>query len=275
MYFRRERQILFLEKIVIIPTYNEKENISDILTAIFSLQQQFHILVIDDGSPDGTAQIVKDMQSAYTGKLFIEERKGKLGLGTAYIYGFKWALEKGYSFIFEMDADFSHNPKDLENLYDACKNGADVAVGSRYVKGGGNVNWPRNRVLLSKGASFYTQIITWIPVKDPTAGFVCYKREVLEAINLDEIKFVGYAFQIEMKFASWKLGFKIKEVPIIFRDRTYGTSKMNKDIVKEGILGVLYLRWQSWFKDYRNRVKKPDTESFPAVKKEVFAKTEQ
>ena len=273
MYFRRERQRPFLEKIVIIPTYNEKENISNIVAAIFALQQDFHVLIIDDGSPDGTAQMVKEIQPEYPGQLFIEERKGKLGLGTAYIYGFRWALAKGYKYIFEMDADFSHNPKDLDNLYQACRSGADVAVGSRYVKGGGNVNWPRNRVLLSKGASFYTQLITWIPVKDPTAGFVCYKREVLEAINLDEIKFVGYAFQIEMKFASWKLGFTIKEVPIIFRDRTYGTSKMNKGIVKEGIIGVLYLRWQSWFKDYRNRVKKADGEPFPSVSKEVFEKT--
>ncbi len=264
-----------MQKIVIIPTYNEKENISAIITAIFSLQQQFHVLVIDDNSPDGTSRMVKDMQDTFPGQLFIEERKGKLGLGTAYIYGFHWALEKGYNYIFEMDADFSHNPKDLEHLYEACLKGADVAVGSRYVKGGGNVNWPRNRVLLSKGASFYTQLITWLPVKDPTAGFVCYKREVLEAINLDEIKFVGYAFQIEMKFASWKLGFKIKEVPIIFRDRAYGTSKMNKGIVKEGIIGVLYLRWQSWFKDYRNRVKKTESGSFTTAKKEVFAKTEQ
>jgi dolichol-phosphate mannosyltransferase len=275
MYFRENDKSFVLQKIVIIPTYNEKENISDIITAIFALHQQFHVLVIDDGSPDGTAGIVKNMQAAYPGQLFIEERKGKLGLGTAYIYGFRWSLEKGYSYIFEMDADFSHNPKDLERLYDACKNGADVAVGSRYVKGGGNVNWPRNRVLLSKGASLYTQLITWLPVKDPTAGFVCYRREVLEAINLDEIKFVGYAFQIEMKFAAWKLGFKIKEVPIIFRDRSFGTSKMNKGIVKEGIIGVLYLRWQSWFKDYRNRVKKTETGPFSSIENEVFAKTEQ
>jgi dolichol-phosphate mannosyltransferase len=245
-----------LEKIVIIPTYNEQENINNILTTIFALHQNFHVLVIDDGSPDGTAQIVRAMQSVYPGKLFLEERKGKLGLGTAYIHGFKWAVEKGYHFIFEMDADFSHNPQDLERLYDACKRGgADVAVGSRYVKGGGNVNWPRDRVFLSKGGSLYTRIITWMPVKDPTAGFVCYKKEVLESINLDQIRFVGYAFQIEMKFAAWKLGFKIKEVPIIFADRKYGSSKMNKGIVKEGILGVLKLRWHSLFKDYRRRVK--------------------
>jgi dolichol-phosphate mannosyltransferase len=264
-----------LQKIVIIPTYNEKENISSIVTAVFALQQQFHVLVIDDSSPDGTAEIVKQMQAGYPGQLFIEERKGKQGLGTAYIYGFRWALTRGYGFIFEMDADFSHNPKDLENLYEACVNGADLAVGSRYVKGGGNVNWPRNRIVLSKGASFYTQLITRLPVKDPTAGFVCYKREVLEAINLNEIKFVGYAFQIEMKFATWKLGFKIKEVPIIFRDRTFGTSKMNKGIVKEGIAGVLYLRWQSWFKDYRNRVKKTEVGNYTPLSKEIFADTKQ
>jgi len=264
-----------LQKIVIIPTYNEKENISSIVTAIFALQQQFHVLVIDDNSPDGTAQIVKNMQAAFPGLLFIEERKGKQGLGTAYIYGFRWALVRGYSHIFEMDADFSHNPADLDSLYEACQQGADLAVGSRYVKGGGNVNWPRNRIILSKGASFYTHLITRLPVKDPTAGFVCYKREVLEAINLNEIKFVGYAFQIEMKFAAWKLGFKIKEVPIIFRDRTYGTSKMNKGIVKEGIAGVLYLRWQSWFKDYSNRLKKTEVSNFSSVSNEVFAKTKQ
>jgi dolichol-phosphate mannosyltransferase len=262
-----------LEKIVIIPTYNEKENISGIVTAVLALQQQFHVLVIDDSSPDGTAQIVKNMQAAFPGQLFIEERKGKQGLGTAYIYGFRWALARGYSYIFEMDADFSHNPKDLDSLYEACLQGADLAVGSRYVKGGGNVNWPRNRIILSKGASFYTHLITRLPVKDPTAGFVCYKREVLEAINLNEIKFVGYAFQIEMKFAAWKLGFTIREVPIIFRDRTYGSSKMNKGIVKEGIAGVLYLRWQSWFKDYSNRLKKTEAGNFSPVSNEVFAKT--
>jgi dolichol-phosphate mannosyltransferase len=251
-----------LEKIVIIPTYNEKENIAAILAAVFNLKQGFHVLVIDDGSPDGTAQIVKELQPAYPGQLFIEERKGKLGLGTAYIYGFKWALAKDYSFIFEIDADFSHNPNDLSRLYEACKKeGADVAVGSRYISTGGVVDWPWDRIALSKGASLYTRMITWMPVKDPTAGFVCYKREVLEAINLDAITFVGYAFQIEMKFAAWKLGFKIKEVPIIFRDRTQGSSKMNKSIVKEGILGVLKLRWQSLFKNYRKRVKNTDTET--------------
>jgi len=245
-----------LEKIVIIPTFNEKENIANIVQAIFSLNQGFHILVIDDSSPDNTAGIVRELQLLYPGQLFLEERKGKLGLGTAYIHGFKWAVDKNYQYIFEMDADFSHNPQDLDRLYDACKyQGADVAVGSRYVKGGGNVNWPWDRVLLSKGGSLYTRMITWMPVKDPTAGFVCYKKIVLEKLNLDEIRFVGYAFQIEMKFAAWKLGFKIKEVPIIFADRKYGVSKMNKGIVKEGILGVLNLRWQSLFKDYHNRVK--------------------
>ena len=245
-----------LDKLVIIPTYNEKENIADILSAVFGLQQGFHVLVIDDGSPDGTAQIVRELQPEYSNQLFIEERKGKLGLGTAYIHGFKWALEKGYTFIFEIDADFSHNPADLPRLYNACKNeGADVAIGSRYIDEGGVVNWPWDRIALSKGASLYTRMITWMPVKDPTAGFVCYKKEVLEAINLDAISFVGYAFQIEMKYAAWKLGFKIKEVPIIFQDRTQGTSKMNKGIVKEGIFGVLKLRWNSLFKDYRKKVK--------------------
>ena len=245
-----------MEKIIIIPTYNEKENISNILQAIFTLQQNFHVLIIDDGSPDGTANLVKSLFAKYPGQLFLEERIGKLGLGTAYIRGFHWALDKGYRFIFEMDADFSHNPKDLENLYQACKSGgADVAVGSRYVKNGKLENWPWLRVLLSKGASYYTRIITWMPVNDPTAGFICYKREVLEAINFDLISFVGYAFQIEMKFAAWKLGFKIKEVPITFIDRRIGSSKMNKGIVKEGILGVLKLKWMSMFKNYRNRVK--------------------
>jgi len=254
-----------LEKIVIIPTYNEKENISAILKAIFDLQQDFHVLVIDDGSPDGTADIVKALQQDYPQQLFLEQRSGKLGLGTAYIHGFKWALAKGYRFIFEMDADFSHNPVDLQRLYQACRSeGADVAIGSRWVKGGGTVNWPWDRILLSKGGSLYTRIITWMPVKDTTAGFVCYKREVLEALNLDEIRFLGYAFQIEMKFASWKLGFKIKEVPIIFEDRQLGVSKMHKGIVKEGILGVLRLRWESLFKDYHARMKNNEGEEAAA-----------
>jgi len=265
-----------LEKIVIIPTYNEKENIAAIIQAIFSLKENFHILVIDDTSPDGTAQIVRDLQSKYPLQLYLEERKGKLGLGTAYIFGFKWAVEKGFQFIFEMDADFSHNPTDLRRLYETCKfDGADVAIGSRYIKGGGTVNWPKNRILLSKGGSLYTRLITWMPVKDTTAGFVCYKKKVLESINLDEIRFLGYAFQIEMKFAAWKLGFKIKEVPIIFMDRKYGISKMHKGIVKEGILGVLKLRWYSLFKDYRNRVKNNNgSPEFPSPsREEALAKT--
>ena len=242
---------------MIIPTFNEIENIEAIILAIFSLDENFHILVIDDGSPDGTASLVKKMQEFYSNSLFLEERTGKLGLGTAYIHGFKWALEMGYDYIFEMDADFSHNPKDLIRLYDACqKEGADVAVGSRYVKGGGTVNWPWDRIFLSKGGSLYTRLITWMPVQDTTAGFVCYKRQVLETIDLDKISFLGYAFQIEMKFASWKLGFKIKEVPIIFIDRKLGVSKMHKGIVTEGVLGVLRLRWNSLFKNYKKLVKK-------------------
>jgi dolichol-phosphate mannosyltransferase len=244
-----------LEKLVIIPTYNERENVEKIIDAVFALQQQYHVLIIDDGSPDGTADIVKSLFSKYPGQLFLEERKGKQGLGTAYIHGFNWALKRGCQYIFEMDADFSHNPKDLERLYKVCKEGAGIAVGSRYVKGGAVVNWPANRIFLSKGASLYTRIITWMPIKDPTAGFVCYRREVLETMNFSAINFVGYAFQIEMKFAAWKLNFLIAEVPITFIDRKLGDSKMNKGIVKEGILGVLKLRWMSLFKNYRKSVK--------------------
>lgn len=245
-----------MEKIVIIPTYNEKENIALIIEKVFSMGLGFHILVVDDSSPDGTADIVKSLMNQYPNQLFIEERLGKQGLGTAYILGFKWGIEKGYHFIFEMDADFSHNPEDLERLYDACKNGgADLAIGSRYVKGGKTENWPLDRKIYSKGGALYTKIITWMPVQDPTAGFMCYKREVLDAINLDEISFVGYAFQIEMKFAAWKLGFKIKEVPITFIDRQTGYSKMNKGIIKEGVIGVLKIQWHSLFKDYHKRLK--------------------
>ncbi len=254
-----------MSKIVIIPTYNEKENIAAIIDAVMNLSENFHVLIVDDGSPDGTASIVKSLFASYPGKLFLEERKGKLGLGTAYIHGFKWALQNKYEYIFEMDADFSHNPTDLERLYQACENGADVAVGSRYTNGGAVENWPIDRIALSKGASLYTRIITFMPIKDPTAGFVCYKANVLRTINLDKITFVGYAFQIEMKFASWKLGFKIVEVPITFKDRKLGASKMNKGIVKEGILGVLQLRWQSLFKNYRRRVGRSDFSSNPDV----------
>jgi dolichol-phosphate mannosyltransferase len=243
-----------LDKIVIIPTYNEKENIEAIIATVLNLPVKFHVLIIDDGSPDGTGAIVKNLLAAYPSRLFLEERTGKLGLGTAYIHGFKWALKNSYEYIFEMDADFSHNPSDLQNLYSACVNGADVAVGSRYVNGGAVENWPANRILLSKGASLYTRIITFMPVQDPTAGFVCYKANVLKTINLDAISFVGYAFQIEMKFAAWKLGFKIAEVPITFKDRKLGASKMNKGIIKEGIFGVIKLKWQSISKNYRRRV---------------------
>ena len=259
-----------MEKLVIIPTYNERENVAAIINAVMNLQMNFHVLIIDDGSPDGTADIVKEMFDQYKGSLFLEERTGKLGLGTAYIYGFKWALQRGYKYIFEMDADFSHNPADLERLYQACKNGADVAVGSRYVTGGDVENWPANRILLSKGASMYTRMITWMPVKDPTAGFVCYTNKVLSTINLNAIRFIGYAFQIEMKFAAWKLGFKIAEVPIIFKDRAFGISKMNKGIIKEGILGVLKLRWHGTFKNYRRKVATTRENSIPFQQPEIY-----
>lgn len=263
-----------MEKLVVIPTYNEKENISSILHAIFNLGQGYHVLVIDDGSPDGTAGIVKDLMNKFPGLLHLEERKGKLGLGTAYIHGFRWAMTNNYQFIFEMDADFSHNPADLERLYIACKNeGADLSIGSRYIRGGGVVNWPNNRIALSKGASLYTRMITWMPVKDPTAGFMCYRREVLDTINLDKIPFVGYAFQIAMKFTAWKLGFKLKEVPIIFQDRTLGISKMNKGIVKEGILGVLKLRWNTLFTDYRKKVTNKEPATIASDNKEVLAQS--
>ena len=254
-----------MEKLVIIPTFNEKENVEAIINAIIGLGQSYHILVIDDGSPDGTATIVKSLYAKFPGQLFLEERRGKLGLGTAYIHGFKWAISRGYQFIFEMDADFSHNPDDLDKLYKACVNGAGLAIGSRYVKGGAVENWPANRIALSKGASLYTRLITWMPVNDPTAGFVCYRRDLLEAINFDELSFSGYAFQIEMKFATWKLGFKIVEVPITFKDRKLGVSKMNKGIVKEGILGVLMLRWQSIFKNYRRKVTSKEFTASPQL----------
>ncbi len=243
-----------MDKIVIIPTYNEKENIAAIIEAVMGLNANFHVLIIDDGSPDGTANIVRSLFPTYPGQLFLEERKGKLGLGTAYIHGFKWCLRNGYKFICEMDADFSHNPKDLIRLHEACEKGAGLAVGSRYVNGGKLENWPMDRILLSKGASLYTRIITGMPVMDPTAGFVCYRREVLEKINLDQIHFIGYAFQIEMKFTAWKLGFTISEVPITFIDRKLGASKMSKGIIKEGILGVLQLRRMSMQRNYRAKM---------------------
>lgn len=233
-----------MSKIIIIPTYNEIENIEKIIRKVFSLNEDFHILIVDDGSPDGTATTVKQLQKEYTNNLFILERKGKQGLGTAYIAGFKWSLAQGYEYIFEMDADFSHNPDDLIRLYNACHiDGFDIAVGSRYVTGGKVENWPMNRIFISYGASVYVRMITWMPVKDCTAGFVCYKREVLEAIELDNIRFIGYAFQIEMKYRAWRKKFRIKEVPITFVDRKEGISKMTKGIVKEAIMGVWKMRF--------------------------------
>jgi len=217
------------------------------IEAVFSLPMTFDILIVDDGSPDGTARLVREQMKKFPGRLFIEERSGKQGLGTAYIHGFRWALQKGYDYIFEMDADFSHNPHDLPRLFEACSNGADVAVGSRYVKGGKVENWPTSRILLSYFASLYVRIVTWMPCKDTTAGFICYKRKVLEAIDLDGIKFVGYAFQIEMKFKAWKKGFKIKEVPITFINRVLGDSKMSQSIAKEAATGVLQMQWDSIF----------------------------
>ena len=233
------------DSIVIIPTYNEKENIENIIRAVFALPKSFHILIIDDGSPDGTASIVRGlMQDEFADRLFMVERQGKLGLGTAYICGFKWALEHGYDFGFEMDADFSHNPEDLPRLYQACADeGFDVAVGSRYVSGVNVVNWPMGRVLMSYYASRYVQFVTGIPVRDTTAGFKCYRRRVLETVDLDAIRFKGYAFQIEMKFTAYKLGFKIKEVPVIFVNRREGTSKMSGGIFGEALFGVMRLRW--------------------------------
>lgn len=217
-----------------------------------TLSKPFHLLIVDDGSPDGTADLVRDMQALFPDRIFLLERAGKQGLGTAYIAGFRWALEHGYDYIYEMDADFSHNPADLERLYEACAHGgADVAVGSRYTRGGKVKNWPWERIFLSYGASLYVRFITWMPVKDPTAGFKCYRRKVLETIDLDKIHFVGYAFQIEMKFAAYTLGFKIAEVPITFVDRVEGVSKMSGKIVKEAILGVLQMRWNNFFHSYR------------------------
>lgn len=231
------------KNLVIIPTYNEKENVEKMLRYVFALPKQFHVLIVDDGSPDGTATIVKKLQTEFPSQLFIEERKGKLGLGTAYIHGFKWAIKNQYDYIFEMDCDFSHNPTDLVRLLEACENGADVAVGSRYTKGGKVSNWPIGRILMSYFASVYVRMILWISVKDTTAGFKCYKRKVLETIELDKIRFMGYAFQIEMKYRAIKKGFKIVEVPILFTDRVLGVSKMSTKIFKEAFLGVLQMRF--------------------------------
>lgn len=241
-----------MKNLVIIPTYNEKENIEAIITAVMELPIEYHVLVIDDGSPDGTAHIVKDlMANKFAGKLHLVERSGKLGLGTAYIAGFKWAIDHKYDYIFEMDADFSHNPQDLLKLYDACANqGADVAVGSRYVSGVNVVNWPMGRVLMSYFASKYVRFVLGMKVHDTTAGFVCYRREVLETIELDKIRFKGYAFQIEMKFTAFKCGFKIQEVPIIFVNRVLGTSKMSGGIFSEALLGVIRLKLNSWTRKY-------------------------
>lgn len=241
------------DSIVIIPTYNERENIENIIRAVFGLEHGFHILVVEDGSPDGTANIVRELQKEFPERLHMIERSGKLGLGTAYIAGFKWALEREYEYIFEMDADFSHNPNDLPRLYAACHDGGnDVSIGSRYVSGVNVVNWPMGRVLMSYFASKYVRLITGLPIHDTTAGFVCYRRRVLQTLNLDSIRFKGYAFQIEMKFTAYKYGFRIKEVPVIFINRELGTSKMNSSIFGEAMFGVIRLKWESLFKKYEN-----------------------
>ncbi len=240
-----------VESLVIIPTYNEKENIQKIIKAVFNLLNTFHVLVIDDNSSDGTADLVKQLLPQFPESLHLVQRKGKMGLGTAYIHGFKWALERNYQYIFEMDADFSHNPADLQRLLDACKNGgADVAIGSRYINGVNVVNWPIGRVIMSYYASVYVRLITRMPVRDATAGFKCYSRKVLETLDLSKIKFMGYAFQIEMKFAAWCSGFRIIEVPIIFTDRTEGKSKMSSGIFKEAFFGVIQMKIKSWFSKY-------------------------
>jgi dolichol-phosphate mannosyltransferase len=233
------------KNLVIIPTYNEIENIEKMIRTVFDLPRLIEILIVDDGSPDGTAAKVKELQQEFPNKLHIEERQGKLGLGTAYIHGFKYALKNNYDYIFEMDCDFSHNPQDLIRLLEACENGADVAVGSRYCKGGQISNWPIGRILMSYFASVYVRFILWLPVKDTTAGFKCYRKKVLETIELDRIKFMGYAFQIEMKYRAYKKGFKIQEVPILFTDRILGVSKMSTKIFKEAFLGVLQMRFRA------------------------------
>jgi dolichol-phosphate mannosyltransferase len=231
------------KNLVIIPTYNEIENVENMINTVFALPRQIDILVVDDGSPDATAQCVKKLQTKYEGKLHLEERTGKLGLGTAYIHGFKWALKNNYDYIFEMDCDFSHNPNDLIRLLEACEQGADLAVGSRYCKNGKIENWPLGRILMSYFASVYVRLVLWLPIKDTTAGFKCYRKKVLETIALDEIKFMGYAFQIEMKYRAYKHHFKLIEVPILFKDRILGQSKMSTKIFKEAFLGVLQMRF--------------------------------
>ena len=239
------------DSLIIIPTYNEKENIEKIIRKVFSLEKDFHILVIEDGSPDGTANIVKKLQKEFTTNLHIEERSGKLGLGTAYIHGFKWALKRDYQFILEMDADFSHNPDDLIRLYNACaSDGGEVAIGSRYISGVNIVNWPMTRLLMSFFASKYVKLITRMPIHDATAGFKCYKREVLETIKFNKIQFVGYAFQIEMKFKAWKYGFNVVEIPVIFTDRTEGDSKMSGGIFREAVIGVIQMKIKSFFRKF-------------------------
>ncbi len=242
------------ENLVIIPTYNEIENIENIIRAVFGQAMSFHVLIVDDGSPDGTSDKVKELQAEFISRLHLLQRSGKQGLGTAYIAGFKWALEREYQYIFEMDADFSHNPNDLPRLREAC--GAEkvgVSIGSRYIRGGKLIDWPWNRILMSRGASIYVRIITWMPVSDPTAGFVCYSRSFLESLNFDRIKFVGYAFQIEMKFAAWQLGFKLKEIPITFVDRKEGASKMSTAIFSEAFWGVLKIRWRAFCSTYQKK----------------------
>lgn len=258
------------DSLVIIPTYNEKENIAEIVESVMQQPTPFHLLIVDDASPDGTAAIVKELQKKYPGRLHIEERQGKLGLGTAYIHGFRWALRRDYEYIFEMDADFSHNPEDLNKLYAACHlKGNDMSIGSRYVTGVNVVNWPMSRVMLSYFASYYVRFITGLPITDTTAGFKCYRREVLETIDLAKVRFMGYAFQIEMKFLTWKYGFKIAEVPIIFTDRTKGKSKMSKGIIKEAVLGVLQVKLGSFFKTYRRPMQMtPALATSAAVKEE-------
>lgn len=240
-----------MPNLVIIPTYNERENVEAIVRAVFALPEPFHVLIVDDGSPDGTAGIVRGLQPQFPGQLHLLERPGKHGLGTAYIAGFRWGLQRDYAHFFEMDADFSHNPQDLPRLLAKCRDeGADLAVGSRYARGGKVENWPADRIVLSYGASLYTRFILWMPVADPTAGFICYRRAVLEAIDLGRIRFVGYAFQIEMKFAAYTLGFSVREVPITFKDREKGQSKMSLRIIREAMLGVLQMRWRAFFGGY-------------------------